>query len=122
MHSFQNNEGDRNYGPTIILEHKVSPELTFYTLYGHLSLESLDGLQVGQKIVKGHQIASVGAISVNGNWPPHVHFQVMLDMLGYEGDFPGVAFPEQAEIWKSICPNPAILLGKDVFFKIKKPV
>ncbi len=122
VHSFQNNEGDRNYGPTIILEHAVSSELTFYTLYGHLSLESLDGLQVGQQIERGHQIAAIGDISVNGNWPPHLHFQVMLDMLGYEGDFPGVAFPEQAEIWKSICPNPAILLGQDVFFKIKKPV
>ncbi len=115
IHSFQNNEGDCNYGPTIILEHTANAELTFYTLYGHLSLESLDGLEVGMEIKKGQQIATFGDISVNGNWPPHLHFQVMLDMLDCKGDFSGVAFPEQVEIWKSICPNPSVLLGlKDV--------
>ena len=118
VHSFQNNEGDCNYGPTIILEHKVNRELTFYTLYGHLSLESLDGLEVGMEIKKGQQIATFGDISVNGNWPPHLHFQVMLDMMDYEGDFPGVAFPKQAEIWKSICPDPKKMLGlKDAISK-----
>ncbi len=111
VHSLQNNEGDCNYGPTIILEHNVSDELTFYTLYGHLSLESLDDLEVGQQIEKGCQFASVGAISVNGNWPPHLHFQVILDLFGNDGDFPGVAFPKQSEIWKSICPDPSQLLG-----------
>jgi Ser/Thr protein kinase RdoA (MazF antagonist) len=113
IHSFQNNEGDCNYGPTIILEHAVNDDLTFYTLYGHLSLESLDGLEIGMEIKKGQQFATIGDISVNGNWPPHLHFQIMLDMLGYEGDFPGVAFPEQIEVWKSICPDPKGLLGLD---------
>ena len=119
VHSFQNNEGDCNYGPTIILEHTVNSELTFYTLYGHLSLESLDGLEVGMEIKKGQQIATFGDISVNGNWPPHLHFQVMLDMLDYEGDFPGVAFPEQAGVLKSICPDPSLLLGLENIFTKK---
>jgi 4-aminobutyrate aminotransferase-like enzyme/Ser/Thr protein kinase RdoA (MazF antagonist) len=120
IHSFQNNEGDCNYGPTIVLEHKLSPELIFYTLYGHLNLESLDDLVVGMEIKKGQQIAVVGDISVNGNWPPHLHFQLMLDMLDCEGDFPGVVFPEQVEIWKSICPDPKILLGLDGSFLKEK--
>ena len=110
VHSFQNNEGNCNYGPTIILRHEINTELTFYTLYGHLSLESLDGLSVGKKIKLGEQVATIGEIPINGNWPPHLHFQIMLDMLGFEGDFPGVAFPAEKEIWKSICPDPKYLL------------
>ena len=110
IHSFQNNAGDCNYGPTIILEHVINSSLTFYTLYGHLTLESLDGLSEGDEFEEGQEIARIGDISENGNWPPHLHFQVMLDMLGLKGDFPGVAFPEQAYIWKSICPDPKLLL------------
>ncbi len=119
VHSFQNNLGDGNYGPTIILEHKVDCSnfaigpsannnkysLTFYTLYGHLSMESIDGIEKGMPIQKGQRIANVGAAPINGNWPPHLHFQVILDILGNKGDFPGVAFPEESETWLSICPD-----------------
>ena len=120
VHSFQNNKGDCNYGPTIILEHEVSSELTFYTLYGHLSLESLECLVKGKEIQKGKQIGTIGDLPVNGNWPPHLHFQVMLDMLENEGDFPGVSFPTEFEIWKSICPNPNELLGLENSFSKEK--
>jgi len=41
VHSFQNNDHERDYGPTIILKHQPTESLTFYTLYGHLSPESL---------------------------------------------------------------------------------
>lgn len=104
----ENNKGDRNYGPTIILEHRTN-DLTFYTLYGHLSLDSLEGLQKGQEVEKGQAIAKIGAPPDNGNWPPHLHFQIILDRLGNEGDFPGVAFPDQKSIWMSICPDPLAL-------------
>ena len=107
VHSFQNNVGERDYGPTIILEHTVENDLVFYTLYGHLGLESLNGLKAGMLIKKGQQIATIGSISVNGNWPPHLHFQVILDLLGFSGDFPGVAFPHQRAIWTSLCPDPS---------------
>ncbi len=106
IHSFQNNAHERDYGPTIILEHKVEGDLRFYTLYGHLSEESLDGLSVGMKVKKGQTIATIGPPPVNGNWPPHLHFQVILDMLGKRGDFPGASFPQEREIWLSICPDP----------------
>lgn len=100
-----NNEGKDNYGPTIVLKHEVEEGLTFYTLYGHLSIESLS-LEVGAKVAKGQQIATLGDPSVNGNWPPHLHFQIVLDMLGQTQDFFGVALPQQAAIWQSICPDP----------------
>jgi 4-aminobutyrate aminotransferase-like enzyme len=61
-------------------------------------------------IQKGQWIATYGAREVNGNWPPHLHFQVLLDTLGKEGDFPGVGFPDEWPVWRSLCPNPELLL------------
>ncbi len=110
VHSFANNTGDRDYGPAIILQHQVSADLIFYTLYGHLTKDSLTSLKTGQVIKKGETIGRVGSSYENGNWPPHLHFQVILDMLGMRGDFPGVAFASQRELWKSISPDPWLLL------------
>jgi 4-aminobutyrate aminotransferase-like enzyme/Ser/Thr protein kinase RdoA (MazF antagonist) len=110
VHSFQDNAHDRDYGPAIILEHRINEDLTFFTLYGHLTRASLPDLRVGQKISAGQEFCQIGPMPENGNWSPHLHFQVMLDDLGMKGDFPGVAFPEKREIWKSICPDPWLLL------------
>ena len=110
VHSFADNAQERDYGPTIILEHEPAKGVKFYTLYGHLSRESLERLRVGMPVKKGELIATFGERAVNGNWPPHLHFQVLLDTLGKEGDFPGVAFPEEWPVWSSICPNPELLL------------
>lgn len=111
VHSLANNTGERDYGPTIILEHRIGDKLTFYTLYGHLDEASIAHLQCGQQISSGQLLCRMGPRPENGNWPPHLHFQVILDMLDKVGDFPGVAFPEEREIWTSICPDPWLLLG-----------
>ncbi len=126
IHSFKDNANDRDYGPAIILEHEITPEtlyddmafnrpestekLIFYTLYGHLSRKSLDNLTIGQAVAAGEAFCEIGPMPENGNWSPHLHFQVILDMMGWEGDFPGVAFPRWRELWKSICPDPWLLL------------
>ena len=110
IQSFQDNAHDRDYGPTIILEHRVNDALTFYTLYGHLTRASLEGLEAGQMIRAGEPFCQIGPMPENGNWSPHLHFQVILDMLGKQGDFPGVAFPETAAVWESLCPDPWLLL------------
>jgi len=119
VHSFNNNEGDCNYGPTIILEHKVSDNFSFYTLYGHLSLHSLYKIEKGMAIQKGQKIGSIGMSKINGNWPPHLHFQIILDLLENDGDFPGVAFPNEKNTWLSICPDPSLLF-KTVQLQNKK--
>ncbi|HKT37762.1 MAG TPA: phosphotransferase, partial [Ktedonobacterales bacterium] len=88
VHSFRNNDAPKDYGPTIILEHSVDIDagdidagaLTFYTLYGHLSLDSLDGLSVGMPVARGARIARMGDETVNGDWPPHLHFQIITDL------------------------------------------
>lgn len=111
VHSFQDNANPKDYGPTVILEHTVKVDLTFYTLYGHLSRESLIGLHAGQDVAAGAQLATLGAAEVNGGWPPHLHFQVILDMGSALGDFPGVFKQSERARWKLVCPDPAPLLG-----------
>lgn len=112
VQSFQNNAAPLDYGPTIILQHTVDDgALTFYTLYGHLSEDSLDGLYAGKVIKRGTQIAKIGNYPINGNWPPHLHFQIITDLLGRVGEFPGVARPSQRAIWLSISPDPNVIVG-----------
>lgn len=109
IHSFKNNATFGDYGPTLILEHLIEGE-TFYTLYGHLSLESIQDKEKGQQVRRGDIIANIGNESVNGNWPPHLHFQIITDMLGNEGDFPGVAPPSAKEYFNKLCINPNLIL------------
>jgi murein DD-endopeptidase MepM/ murein hydrolase activator NlpD len=109
VHSFKNNTNYGDYGPTIILEHQIK-NVTFYTLYGHLSEASLINLYVGKKIKKGEQIATLGDASINGDYPPHLHFQIIKDIDTYKGDYPGVCNQNDLEFYKQNCPDPNNLL------------
>lgn len=110
VHSFADNRGALDYGPTIILEHRAGDGV-FYTLYGHLSRASLDGLAAGQTVARGAPIGTLGDMDVNGGWPPHLHFQIVLDLLDRAGDFPGVARASERGVWLDLCPDPNVLLG-----------
>ncbi|MDX1406844.1 MAG: aminotransferase class III-fold pyridoxal phosphate-dependent enzyme, partial [Saprospiraceae bacterium] len=105
-----NNQGDKEYGPLLIVIHDVDKDIVFYTLYGHLSLATLDRWRPGDQVRKGQQIAEIGPFPENGNWVPHVHFQVLTDLLGYTDDYPGVAAPEHRAVWMSLCPDPNLML------------
>ncbi|MDX2285478.1 MAG: aminotransferase class III-fold pyridoxal phosphate-dependent enzyme [Bacteroidia bacterium] len=107
VYGFADNAGDKDYGPTVILRHETPDGLAWYSLYGHLSRASLEGLEEGQFIPRNGRIGWLGALHENGNWPPHLHFQLLLDPLGCRHDFPGVAYPSEAEIWAAVCPDPA---------------
>lgn len=109
VNSFKNNTNHGDYGPTIILEHNISG-VVFYTLYGHLSLSSIASLEVGKTFKKGGQIATLGDASVNGDYPPHVHFQIIKDIQGCTGDYPGVCSKMDLKFYVENCPNPDILL------------
>jgi len=110
VHSFNDNNNFGDYGPTVILEHDLDG-LKLYSLYGHLNRESLTGLYPGKAIAQNQQIGVFGEPSENGSWPPHLHFQLMFDMEGCKGDYPGVGRFSEKE--KLICniPDPQILLG-----------
>jgi 4-aminobutyrate aminotransferase-like enzyme len=112
VHSVANNAGAGDYGPTIVLEHVVAGgAVRFFTLYGHLSPASLDGMVPGRRVAAGERIAWLGDPAVNGGWPPHLHFQVIVDMLGREGEFPGVAAPAERDVWLGLCPDPNAIVG-----------
>lgn len=109
LHSFKNNTNFGDYGPTIILKHHIENHF-FYTLYGHLSLMSLEGLEIGESFKKGDQIATLGDAKINGDYPPHLHFQLIKDIQDYIGDYPGVCSKSDLEFYKSNSPDPNLLL------------
>jgi murein DD-endopeptidase MepM/ murein hydrolase activator NlpD len=107
-----NDNEHKGYGGLIILKHQVE-NFHFYTLYGHLSKKSVAEKKSGEFVKKGTEIAVLGDASENGDWVPHLHFQIMLTLLEYQNDFPGVAFESEVEVWKNICPNPNLLFKLD---------
>ena len=111
LHSAQNNAAPQDYGPTLILQHQTDEGQLFYTLYGHLAPAGLDQWPPGQAIAAGQQLGTLGDEMANGGWPPHLHFQVITDLLGRVGQFPGVAPAGQRAIWRSLSPDPNLLLA-----------
>lgn len=110
VHSFADNNLHLDYGPTIILQHAPAEGVLFHTLYGHLSRDSLEGLYKGKEFAAGDLLCRFGDFPVNGDWVPHLHFQIIFDMLGREGDYFGAAKPSEWDIWSSICPDPNLIL------------
>ena len=109
IHSFQDNANFGDYGPTIILKHTIEDEV-FYSLYGHLSRKSLESLQVGQKFKAQEKIAELGAAEENGDYAPHLHFQIIKDLQENKGDYPGVASKKDLDFYLENCPDPNLLL------------
>jgi peptidoglycan LD-endopeptidase LytH len=110
VHSFAFNNNFGDYGATIILQHQLDT-VVFHTLYGHLSLADLAPLQIGKYVGRGELLAHFGAAKDNGNWPPHLHFQIISDMRLYKGDYPGVCKVSESEKYLSNCPNPDLILN-----------
>jgi len=123
VEALADNAAPLDYGPVVVLRHEV-PSVTgraadrgrddaaaFFTLYGHLSRDSLEDLLVGQPIAAGEQFAALGALQENGGWDPHLHLQVLTDLVGQGSDVPGVAPRVETALWEGICPDPNLLLG-----------
>lgn len=109
VHSFRNNATLGDYGPTIILEHMIGEE-RFHTLYGHLSIESLQGLYRGKGFKKGDRLGFLGTTDINVNYAPHLHFQIVVDLQGKSGDYPGVCAMEHLGFYAHNSPDPNLLL------------
>jgi 4-aminobutyrate aminotransferase-like enzyme/Ser/Thr protein kinase RdoA (MazF antagonist) len=122
VHAFGYNAAPLDYGHLIILKHITDDACEFFTLYGHLSKESIEGLRVGQQIGKGERFATIGTPSENGGWSSHLHFQIITDLLELDRDFPGVARASQRDVWKSLSPDPNLMLGiPERWFPSKTP-
>jgi 4-aminobutyrate aminotransferase-like enzyme/Ser/Thr protein kinase RdoA (MazF antagonist) len=113
VHAFENATAHHDYGPVIVLRHRTDDpdSVEFYSLYGHLSSDSHEGLRVGQPIEKGAVFARVGSAPSNGDWWPHVHVQLVTDLLDVPCNVDGVVRASQRRVWKSLCPDPNLILG-----------
>ncbi|TAD82450.1 MAG: peptidase M23 [Bacteroidetes bacterium] len=116
VHSLGFNQQPGDYGATIILQHQLDG-YTFYTLYGHLSLSDL---KIGENhyVSIGETFAHFGSPKENGGWPPHLHFQIIQDMEGKMGDYPGVVELAKADYYAQNCPNPDLLLHLNRFLPV----
>lgn len=109
VHSFAFNNNYGDYGATIILLHQLDG-IAFYTLYGHVSLKDISGITEGSYVSIGQQIAHFGLQHENGQWPPHLHFQVIADMEFKKGDYAGVCKYSDREKYLNNCPDPDTIL------------
>lgn len=109
--SFSRNDAPQDYGPVIILEHRTDEGHIFHTLYGHLSLDSLEGLHLRKAVARGESIGRIGTPDVNGGWPPHLHFQIIVDLLEMGCDFPGVCKASEKNVWMAFSPDPNLILS-----------
>ena len=109
VHSFKDNRNFGDYGPCILLEHHFD-DITLYTLYGHLDRQSLQEIKKGDVVNQGQAFARLGGSGVNGDYAPHLHFQIIIDVSGYDGDYPGVSSRNDLPYYKANCPDPNLLL------------
>ncbi|MBS1744825.1 MAG: peptidoglycan DD-metalloendopeptidase family protein [Bacteroidetes bacterium] len=110
IHSFAFNNKFGDYGATMIVLHQIDG-IAFYSLYGHLSLNDINTIQAGEYITRGKEIGHFGKPSENGNWPPHLHFQLIQDMEMNEGDYPGVCSLNDKDKYLINCPDPNLVLN-----------
>jgi murein DD-endopeptidase MepM/ murein hydrolase activator NlpD len=109
VHSTRDNKEFGDYGPTIIMAHEIEG-IRFHTLYGHLSRRSLLLTPRGRKVGLGEPLGWLGEPQENVGWPPHLHFQVIRDLDGREGDYPGVCRASEQATWLARCPDPNMLM------------
>lgn len=98
-----------NYGGTIVLRMCFEAR-TIYGLFGHLSWGSVENAEPGRSISAGEQIGRLGVFEENGNWPPHLHFQISIIDPG-KADMPGVVTESESEPASLLYPDPRMILG-----------
>ncbi|HSC25819.1 MAG TPA: aminotransferase class III-fold pyridoxal phosphate-dependent enzyme [Vicinamibacterales bacterium] len=111
VHALADNTTPLDYGPVVILRHETGEGDECFTLYGHLTRETLSGLEIGRHVDAGDRFAAVGSPDVNGGWPPHLHFQLIADLMDLGCDFPGVCRASEVPIWEALSPDPGPVLG-----------
>lgn len=100
----------KDFGPVMLLAHRASDGTPFLTLYGHLARASIANWQRGDRVTAGAELARLGDRHENGDWPPHLHFQIIVDDLGWGAGIWGVAPRSQLDLWRLISPDPNLIL------------
>ena len=110
-----NDRSADGFGGVLILEHETDTPHRFWTFYGHLSAASVTAAHVGRAVAAGEEIARLGERDENGNWPAHLHFQLLTALCWDKAeDVIGLAAPSAWELWESVCPDPSAILGLPV--------
>ena len=105
-------EQDGNYGATIVLRHYLDfAEKNLFALYGHLSQASLEHMRPGKAVSAGRPVGWLGEPHENGNWHPHLHYQLSWTDPG-EADMPGVVASKTREREITIYPDPERVIGE----------
>lgn len=121
------NAAPGDYGYTLITEHvwdsghpieSAHPDLAhpteigqpLYVLWGHLSARSVTDNPLGRKFKAGDVIAWLGDRTENGDWPPHVHFQLSRKRPE-KCDLPGVVAAADLKDALEAYPDPRLILG-----------
>ncbi len=110
VHGLGFHEQFGDYGAVIILSHQLEG-FSFYTLYGHLSLKDIGAVSEGHFLNRGTAFAHFGEPHENGHWPPHLHFQLIIDMGMNREDYPGVCRLSEKEKWLENSPDPDLILN-----------
>lgn len=110
VHSFAFNNKTGDYGATLVLLHQLDG-IPFYSLYGHISLNDISTIQAGGYVIRGQKIAHIGESFENGNWPPHLHFQLIINMEMNKGDYPGVCAYGEKDKYLNNCCDPDLVLN-----------
>ena len=111
-----------SYGPTIITQHELrlpnavgssvlSERVKLWVLHGHLSTESLAMVEVGESIIAGQVIATIGNEQETGGWPPHIHIQISLERP-VDNDLPGVVKLCDRDDALKKYPDPRLIVGQ----------
>ena len=106
---FGYNGAKGDYGYTLVTEHSLDGT-PLYTLWGHLSASSIANKVIGQKINAGEIIAWVGDRHENGDWNPHLHFQLSW-VKPEKPDMPGAVSEKDREKALATYPDPRLVLG-----------
>ena len=70
--------------------------------------------KIVSKLKNGDFLGWIGDSHENGNWVPHLHFQILLSLLDIGENFPGVGYQKHIKSWKSICPDPDLIIIEDI--------
>jgi peptidoglycan LD-endopeptidase LytH len=116
VHSFGIHDEPGNYGTVIILSHRLDGKV-FFTLYGHLGQNSVKNLEEGDRVAAGDIFGELGIPAENGQWPPHLHFQIIIDLDNYRGDYPGVCKYSEREAYLANSPDPDLILNLDQYIR-----
>ena len=100
---------EKDYG-YCLLGKLVWPGFDVFILIGHLNKKSYDLIDLKKTYKKAQRMGWVGNEKENGGWFPHIHIQ-LCTVKPDSCDMPGVIVKKELPDWKTIYPDPGIILG-----------